>query len=543
MVYPPVVVQVTDEAGLPVPAVEVAFNRFNAGVSANPVLTDNEGKAAVTMVIGYDTGEALLIAHLPAHPSVPHLTVTTRALPGRLDPMWLEPGGATIQQGTSFQARPRAFQSDYDIDVESPLTWTSSDASVATVSSSGVVSALSPGLATITATHYERVGGIFLRAPALVVVPVPAGPNGPGLTSFTMAVATGSGVTILRNDGTIEATISGCGDGCVLRSGASWSRDGRKLALVGERDTLAVLFVANRDGTDLHEVASVPRILLSYVRFNQFVYPALHPSWSADGRLVYVRARRNGLSLETVTADGTARTTVMVDTVPPFYPSDLERLTDPQWGLDDTMITARLGDQLYAMNPDGTNLRALTPPGALGRSGFPGEFVTSPYRWAPDGRTIAFRRHSDLVGSDAIVVLAPLSGAMREVAIPEGIDMDFCWDPVSSGFSFTHWSNRGPTDQDRWMSIYTINVDGTGLRRAVTALDVDDARRPGSGAWTPDREFLLFPDDRRYSDEPRGALYAQSLANGTNTRLGVLRDVNFFTIAEARGCIESPPWL
>jgi Tol biopolymer transport system component len=89
-----------------------------------------------------------------------------------------------------------------------------------------------------------------------------------------------------------------------------------------------------------------------------------------------------------------------------------------------------------------------------------------------------------------------------------------------------------------WLSIYTVNVDGTGLRQAIIA--IMDILNPVLGGWSPDGRFLVYTDDRWFSGGPVGTqLYAQSLNAGTNTKLSDARNVIFFSIAETRGCGRS----
>jgi len=107
----------------------------------------------------------------------------------------------------------------------------------------------------------------------------------------------------------------------------------------------------------------------------------------------------------------------------------------------------------------------------------------------------------------------------------------FCFSPNSSQLSLVSLEN----ELQNWISIYTVNVDGTGSQRAVIA--IMDMFNPVIGAWTPDGKFLVYTDDRRFAGGPVGAqLYAQSIAEGTNTRLANVTNVTFFSIAETRGC-------
>jgi uncharacterized protein YjdB len=62
--------------------------------------------------------------------------------------------GPTLEVGATGQFRATATLSDgTKQDVTAGSTWTSSATAIATVTSAGIVTALSPGLTTITATY------------------------------------------------------------------------------------------------------------------------------------------------------------------------------------------------------------------------------------------------------------------------------------------------------------------------------------------------------------------------------------------------------
>ena len=519
VVYPPLVLQVTDEAGRPVPSTQLVFSG-DGEVEPNPASTDEEGKALVSWRLGYGVRTHSVVVSVPGAGSVSPLTISTTTIPSVISEIWVLPTGATLDQGASFRVRTAAWQGSEIIE-EFPLTWASSNASVASVSPTGVVTGLSPGLTTITATYqHDRPGGWGVRrlsASTFMAVPVPPGPGGPGIPAFTMAVTRGFGswVTIVRSDGTIEATIA-CGGQCYHLDRPNWSRDGRQLAMTGQRDTMSVLFVANRDGTDLHEVASAPRFVVRTDRFTFTYYPEFFEDWSADGRLVYIRTTRSGQSIETVGADGTGRSVVTTTSQPLETPFG-GMVGEPRWGPGDTVITAAISGQLHAIEPDGTNLRPLIASDA------PRSFS---HEWSPDGRGIAWRFYGagDIEGA---AILDPRSGSLREVILPAGHVSQMCWSPASSKLSFFHTSGLL---HEAWGSIYTMNVDGSGLRRVVTPISGEFI------GWSPDEGFLVHTDRRFYTGALHGQLYAQSLAAGTNTRLADLDSVEFGAIAGTRGC-------
>jgi Bacterial Ig-like domain (group 2) len=101
-------------------------------------------------------------------PSQLTITVESSAL-GQLvtpaDPLALEVGSTATLSATALNALGQPV-------ISPPVTWTSSDGAVATVTSEGLVSATGPGQAEISAS----VGGVFASI-ATVVTTVPAPPS------------------------------------------------------------------------------------------------------------------------------------------------------------------------------------------------------------------------------------------------------------------------------------------------------------------------------------------------------------------------------
>jgi hypothetical protein len=501
----PIVVKVTDYQGLAVPDERLSFSGVGGGsVTPDLVVTDANGNAQFYWNLGTAAGTNSLMISVAAAPGISPVEITTTTIPVTVAFLFMDPHAATIAQGSTLQLIAREEDANFNDVAGVPISWASSNPAALSVSSSGLLTAVAPGYAIIGATANKAT------ASSIVTVPVPAGPSGPGIPPFTMAVSAAQdyGISIVRSDGTLESRIA-CGTQCALLAGPNWSRDGSKLSFTGRRDFVSVLFVANRDGSDLHEVASAPGWTVSLDKSSLTYWPEFNEDWSTDGRLVYIRATQTGNSIETVAADGTGRTTVM-------SPAG-SGPGNPQWGPGDSMITAEIGGQIYSMNPDGSNLHQLTSTTA-------GAFN---HRWSPDGKSIAF--FSDPSFDQGIIsILDPLSGALRQIIVSRM--RSFCWSPNSSQLSFVSLEN----ELQGWQSIYTVNVDGTGLQRSVIGImDMDNS----ASAWSPDGGFLVYMDDRRFTGGPAfGQIYAQSVNQGTNTKLSDMRNVIFLSIAGARGC-------
>lgn len=509
----PTAVVVRDRSGLPVPDVEVLFSANQPGfVSLGSVLSDDEGIATTEWTLGAPAGANNLVISVPSVPSIAPIEITTTTVAGAVVGFIIKPPAATLPQGSTLALEAYGEDRYGNLVKVSPISWTTSDAAVAAISA-GSLTATGPGVATITATYQPAGTSQTMGATVLVSVPVPAGPGGPGIPAFSIAttVADDYGITVLRSDGTVESRIT-CGTECEYLRHPQWSRDGSKLSLTGKRDNLSILFVANRDGSDLHEVVSTPALHILTSKGGFDYWPQFHEDWSTGDELVYIRPTVTTASIETVHSDGTGRKTLM--TGPGVVTTgDLLRLTNTRWGLGDALITANIDQQLTAMNADGTNVRQLAPIGF------------DEHVWSPDGSTIAFLTAQG--NQSTISLVDPATASLRSMVLP--ISATFCWTPNSSGFSFISLENQA----QGWNSIYVVNRDGTGLRKVVPV--VLGADLAATAAWSPDGKFVVYADDRVSTGGADGAqLYAQSVDQGTNTRLSDIAKVNFFIVAGNR---------
>jgi len=132
---------------------------------------------------------------------------------------------------------------------------------------------------------------------------------------------------------------------------AAWSPDGTQIAFASERDGNDDIYIMNADGSNEQRLT-----------YNSEW--DLYPVWSPDGEKIAFQSYRDGNwniyvinvadSLQSGTADGNA----------------LQQLTDypapgefPAWSPDGTQIvyeSLRSSEEIYVMNADGSDQRALT---------------------------------------------------------------------------------------------------------------------------------------------------------------------------------------
>ncbi len=108
-------------------------------------------------------------------------------------------------------------------------------------------------------------------------------------------------------------------------------------------------------------------------------------------------------------------------------------------------------------------------------------------RWSPDGTKIAFSRYSKTADHSAVYVMDADGANLRRLNPPDVAGRDPAWSPDGSTIAFTSWVERLVGDQDHFhQDLYTIGVDGTGLRRLTADPSATRPVLSTSPAWLPD---------------------------------------------------------
>jgi uncharacterized protein YjdB len=135
---------VRDQNGNAMTGQTVTWTSSNAGVArvdaAGLVTAVAAGGATITASVGAVSGTASVTV-TAAPPPPPRVTTVA-----------VSPGQATLTMGAQQQLTATARDQNGNVMAGQPVTWTTSDSKVATVSGGGQVTAQSPGSATITAT-------------------------------------------------------------------------------------------------------------------------------------------------------------------------------------------------------------------------------------------------------------------------------------------------------------------------------------------------------------------------------------------------------
>ena len=163
--------------------------------------------------------------------------------------------------------------------------------------------------------------------------------------------------------------------------------------------------------------------------------------------------------------------------------------TDPALSPDGTKIVfisavdsipgfpARRPD-IYLMNADGTGVRRL----------FASPNTSWHPRWSPDGKQIAFTSVDPAIGDFRLYVMSGDGSNVRVIGNAPGGSFDPEWSPDGTRFLFL--SNRPPRS---WWTMYIMNVDGTGEHQL--AGDNACVTNATGARWSPDGTRIVYACD------------------------------------------------
>ncbi len=165
----------------------------------------------------------------------------------------------------------------------------------------------------------------------------------------------------------------------------------------------------------------------------------------------------------------------------------------PAWSPDGARLAYECGQDICAINADGTGFTQLTFDGAGNRHP----------AWSPDGLKIAFAATHG--GAPDLYMMAANGSGVVRVTQSIGFLGSPAWSPDGAKIAFDCRVASGNDD------ICVVNADGTAFARLTS----DPARDYGA-AWKPDGSTLAFATTRRGPDE----IVLMGPAGGSVTRIG-----------------------
>ncbi len=165
---------------------------------------------------------------------------------------------------------------------------------------------------------------------------------------------------------------------------------------------------------------------------------------------------------------------------------------------------ANVNADIYAMNPDGSNVRRLTTDSTLERSP----------SFSPDNRKIVYVRRREGDGPEQLFTANPDGTKQTPLTMPgwaEAVDNPrYSPDGTKIAFEATV-RDTGDVLGDPNTDIFVINADGSGLTRLT--YEASEDRQP---AWSPDGKTIVFASAR--AGDGYMSIYTMT-AGGLNVRL------------------------
>lgn len=172
-------------------------------------------------------GEVRIAASAAGQSAVATITVTEREVAS----VQMTPVAVSVRVNRTAPLQARALDADGNTLANRPISWRTSDATVATVSAQGVVTAVAPGAATITATSGGRSGQA-----AVTVTPEPVATVTITPSRDTLAVGT---------DRALTATVRDADGALLTGRPVAWSVNDPEIARVSSQGVVTALAPGN----------------------------------------------------------------------------------------------------------------------------------------------------------------------------------------------------------------------------------------------------------------------------------------------------------
>jgi uncharacterized protein YjdB len=315
----------TVESGRTVVLVARATDEAGAAVTSRPVAWSSNNTAVATVsgtgvVTARDAGEARIAASVDGQSAVANITVTAREVASvQVTPVVLS---VRVQRSAPLSAR--ALDADGGELANRPISWSSADPGIATVNAQGVVTAVTVGVTTVTATSAGRSG-----TAAITVTPEPVATVSLDPTLDTLAVGTEVALTATARDEdgavltgrTVAWSVSDADVALVSSNGVVTARAPGEVTVVavsegrvGQATIVVLQRLANAitltPASSTIETGSTLQLVAQITDANGNLIPGRVVTYASDAPAV---AEVNGTGLVTARAPGTVRITATSD--------------------------------------------------------------------------------------------------------------------------------------------------------------------------------------------------------------------------------------
>jgi Tol biopolymer transport system component len=159
-------------------------------------------------------------------------------------------------------------------------------------------------------------------------------------------------------------------------------------------------------------------------------------------------------------------------------------------------------EQLYMMDPDGTNIKQITS----------GEYSHSSGRWSLDATQIVAKTDENYTTAGSHIVTMNSDGSNRKL-LPVLAGDDVCWSPDGNKIAFSFMPSAELYDRSSY--IFIVDSDGTDLMQLTNQLGTKD----NAPTWSHDGNTIYFSSNREDITKPYSNIYKINIHSLQNEQI------------------------